>query len=354
MTTTAKDFYEILGVKKDASQEEIKKAYRRLARKYHPDLNPGDKTSEQKFKEINEAYQVLSDPKKRADYNQFGTASFEAGAGFEGFRPSDFGFNFGEGAEDIFSDLFRGFRQRDIPLRGHDLETHLEISLEDAYKGITKPITLTREVPCKSCAGTGAEASQTCSTCKGAGASQQKRGFFTMSQTCHTCRGAGRVITKVCSVCKGNGVAVITDTIKVKIPPGADTGSRVKLKGMGGAGIKGGPAGDLHIKLTVKQHPVFKREGDNIFVEAPVNISEATLGAKISVPTLDGSVSMTLPPGTDSGKKFKLKGKGIPNTRTGLKGDEFVIIKIIVPKKVTAKTKEALEEVEKAYKEERR
>ncbi len=171
-----------------------------------------------------------------------------------------------------------------------------------------------------------------------------------MSQACHTCRGTGKVITKVCSACKGNGAAVITDTIKVKIPPGADTGSRVKLRGIGGAGIKGGPAGDLYIKLTVKQHPVFKREGDNIFVEVPVNISEATLGAKISVPTLDGSVTMTLPPGTDSGKKFKLKSKGIPNTRTGFKGDEFVIIKIIVPKKVTAKTKEALEEVEKAYK----
>src|SRR4030067_1470408 len=197
MATTAKDYYEILGVKRDASQDEIKRAYRKLARKYHPDLNPGDKTAEQKFKEINEAYEVLSDSTKRADYDQFGKTSFEAGPGFEGFRPSDFGFDFGGGAEDVFSDLFRGFRQKDIPLRGHDLETSLEISLEDAYKGGTKPITLTREVPCKSCAGTGAEASQTCSPCKGAGASQQKRGFFTMSQTCHTCRGTGRVITKV-------------------------------------------------------------------------------------------------------------------------------------------------------------
>jgi len=357
MTTTAKDYYEILGVKRDASQEEIKRTFRRLARKYHPDLNPGDKTAEQRFKDINEAYEVLGDPKRRNEYDQFGKTPFEAGTGFEGFAPFDFGFDFGGGAEDIFSDLFRGFTRADtarfreeVPLRGHDIATSLEITLEEAYKGVTKPITLTREVTCKACAGTGAESSQPCSTCKGTGAIQQKRGFFRLSQPCPSCKGRKKIITKTCKECRGSGSNVITETIKVRIPPGADTGSTVKLKGRGGAGVRGGPSGNLYIELTVKPHPVFKRERDDIYVEVPVTVGEATLGGKIRVPTLDGTVTMSLPPGVDSGRKFKLKGKGIPNTRTGVKGDEFVVIKIVVPKTVTPKTKEAIKEVEKAYK----
>jgi molecular chaperone DnaJ len=348
MATTTQDYYEILGVKKDASTEEIKRAYRRLARKYHPDLNPGDRTAEKKFKEINEAYEILSDPKKRAEYDQFGKAAFEGTQGFEGFRTHDFGFGFGT-AEDIFSDLFGHFGREEVSLRGVDLSTHLDISLEEAYKGVTKPITISREIPCKNCAGTGAEASQVCSHCKGTGTIKQSRGLFRLSQPCPACKGRGRIITKVCKVCRGQGSTMVTETIKVKIPPGADTGSRVKIKGMGGAGVKGGPPGDLYIELTVKPHPVFKREGNNIYVEVPVTVVDATLGAKIKVPTLDGPVTMTLPPGTDSGKKFRLKGKGIPNKRTGIAGDEFVVIKIIVPKNVTAKTKEALQELGKAY-----
>jgi molecular chaperone DnaJ len=348
MVTATKDYYEILGVKKDASQDEIKRAYRRLARKYHPDLNPGDKTAEQKFKEINEAYEVLGNSKKRAEYDQFGTVPPFEGTGFEGFRPFDFGFG---GAEDIFSDLFRGFRyEEEIPLKGVDLETGLEITLEEAYRGVTKPITLTREVTCKACGGSGAEALQTCHNCKGTGSLQQKKGLFRLSQTCPSCKGRGKTATKICKACRGSGSTVITETIKVKIPPGANTGSRVKLKGMGGTGIRGGPSGNLYIEIKVKPHSVFKRDGDDIYVEVPVTVGEAILGSKISVPAIDGTVTMTLPPGTDSGKKFKLKGKGVPNTRTGVKGDEFVIIKIVVPKTVTAKTKEALQEVEKAYK----
>jgi len=350
MSTTTQDYYETIGVKKDASIDEIKKAYRRLARKYHPDLNPGDKGSEKKFKEINEAYEVLSDSKKRADYDQFGKTEFETGQGFEGFRArgSDFGFG---GAEDIFSDLFRNFRHEDVPLKGADLVTSLDISLEEAYKGATKSFSLTKEVLCKTCAGSGAESSQICSRCNGVGSLKQSRGLFRMSQPCPTCKGSGKVITRACKACKGKGVGVAAETIKVKIPPGAETGSRIKLKGMGGAGVRGGPPGDLHIALTVKHHPLFKREGNDIYAEVPVTFVEAVIGGKIQVPTLDGTVTMTLPSGTDSGKKFRLKGKGIPNRKTGARGDEFAVIKIIVPKTVNAKTKEALDEIEKAYKE---
>jgi molecular chaperone DnaJ len=355
MAATTRDYYDILGVKKGASQEEVKKAFRRLARKHHPDLNPGDKGAEKRFKELNEAYEVLGDEKKRASYDQFGKTPFETGAGFEGFRTHDSGFDFG-GAEDVFSNLFRGFGgaesarfQEGMPMQGHDLETRLDISLEEAYTGVTKPISLTREVPCKTCGGTGAASSQTCASCKGTGAIQQKRGFFRMSQPCPACKGRGTVIQKICTACRGNGSTVVTETVRVKIPPGTDMGSRVKLKGMGGAGTMGGPPGNLYIKLTVLPHPVFKRDGDDIYVEAPITVGEAILGGKISVPTLDGNVSMKLPPGTDSGKKFKLKGKGIPNVKTRVKGDQFVVIKIVVPKTVTEKTKEAVQEIEGAY-----
>lgn len=348
MSTSTKDYYDVLGVKRDASTDEIKKAYRKLARKFHPDLNPGDKAAEKKFKEINEAYEVLSDAKKRSEYDQFGKTPFE-GAGFEGFRTPGFDFGFG-GAGDIFSDLFGGFGHEEVSLKGADLSTHLDISLEEAYSGVTKTITATREVSCKGCGGTGAEAYQSCSSCKGTGSIQQSRGVFRLSQPCPACKGRGKMITKACKACRGNGSTVATETIKVKIPPGADTGSRVRLKGMGGAGVKGGHPGDLYIELSVRPHPLFKRDGNNIFVEVPVTVVEAVLGGKIKVPTLGSPVTMTLPSGTDSGKKFRLKGKGIPNKRTGVSGDEFAVIKIVVPKKVTNKTKDALQEIEKAYK----
>lgn len=348
MPTTTQDYYETLGVKRDAAADEIKKAYRRLARKYHPDLNPGDSTAEKKFKELNEAYEVLSDKKKRSEYDQFGKATFEGGQGFEGFSSQDFGYGAG-GAEDIFSNLFHNFRQEEVPHRGADLVTSFAISLEEAYKGVTKPITLTREISCKRCGGSGAETSHTCSQCKGSGSVRQSRGVFSLSQPCPSCRGRGKVVSKACPVCRGGGSTSVNETIKVKIPPGADTGSRVKLRGMGSPGVMGGPAGDLYIELEVRAHPTFKRDGNNIYVDVPVTIIEATLGGKIRVPTLDGTVTMTLPPGTDSGKKFKLKGKGIPHRKSGVRGDEFAVINIVVPKKVSNKTKEALEEIARAY-----
>ncbi|MBI5741129.1 MAG: molecular chaperone DnaJ [Nitrospirae bacterium] len=349
MTATTQDYYDVLGVKKDASQEDIKKTYRKLARKFHPDLNPGDKGAEKKFKEINEAYEILSDAKKRAEYDQFGKAAAEGGPhGFEGFRSPGFDFGYG-GAEDIFADLFRGFRHEDIPENGPDLVTSLDISLEDAYKGLSRPVTLTRDAACKTCSGTGAEDFKTCSQCKGAGTLKQSRGAFRVSQACPTCNGSGRTATRVCGACGGKGSRKVTETIKIKIPPGAETGSRIKLKGMGGAGARGRRPGDLYIELTVEPHPLFKREGNDLYTEVPVTFPDAVLGGKIQVPTLEGAVTMTLPPGTDSGKKFRLKGKGIPDRKTGTKGDEYAVIKIVVPKTLSAKAREALHELEKAY-----
>lgn len=354
MAAASRDFYEVLGLDKGASQAEIKRSFRKLARKYHPDLNPGDKAAEKKFKELNEAYEVLSDPKKRGDYDRFGQVPPGAGEGFQGYG-APHGFEFGDTA-DIFSHIFGGFGgsetagfREEASFRGHDLETKLEISLEEAFSGVTRPITLTREAPCKTCGGTGAQSTQACSTCSGKGVLHQKRGFFSMNQPCPVCRGTGSMTKKACGVCRGNGSTVATETLKVKIPPGAYTGSRIKLKGMGGAGSRGGTAGNLYIELTVRSHPVFKREGNNIYVEAPVTIGEAIIGGKLSVPTLEGNVSMTLPPGTDSGRKFRLKGKGMPDMKTGVRGDGYVLIKIIVPKTVTKKTREAVQEVEKAY-----
>ncbi len=348
MSTDTRDYYEILGINKKASADEIKKAYRRLARKYHPDLNPGDAAAEKKFKEINGAYEILSDPKKKQEYDQFGETPFEGAQGFEGFSSHGFDFR-ADGAEDIFSNLFGNFRQQEVRLRGADLSTRLDITLEEAFHGVTKPIKLTRTITCKSCGGSGAESSRICSKCHGVGSIKQSRGVFRLSQPCPSCNGAGKIISKKCSACGGSGSGVSSSTIKVRIPPGADTGSKVKLRGMGSAGTMGGPAGDLYIELRVKPHTTFRREGNNIYVDVPVTIIEATLGGKIKVPTLDGTVTMTLPPGTDSGKKFKLKGKGIPNRKTGARGDEFAVINIVVPKKVTKKTKEALEEIGKAY-----
>jgi len=350
METTTKDYYEILGVKKDASQDDIKRAYRRLARKYHPDVNPGDKEAERRFKEINEAYEVLGDPKKRAEYDQFGRTPFGA-EGFEGFRAHDFGFDFGtKGFEDIFSDFLGGLRGREArPTRGADLKTSLDITLEEAYRGVVKPITITREVSCPDCGGSGADSVEVCSHCKGSGLVTQGRGFFNISQTCPSCRGRGSIARRACRHCSGAGTMTRTETLKVKIPPGADTGSRLRLRGKGGAGMNGGPSGDLYIDIKVLPHPVFRREGKDIYVEVPVRINDAVLGGRVRVPTLDGDVTMKLPPGTDSGKRFRLKGRGIPDPKTGSRGDEFAVVKIIVPKKVTPELKKALREVEEAY-----
>jgi molecular chaperone DnaJ len=353
MAADVKDFYKTLGVNKDASQDEIKKAFRKLARKYHPDLNPGDKSSEQKFKEANEAYEVLSNAKKRAEYDQFGSSPSGAGGqGFEGFRTYDYRDFDAGGFGDIFGDLFgAGGKPGLSQAKGPDMIMHLTLSLEEAFNGVTKPITFNHEVTCKTCNGQGAESSRICDVCKGAGTVATSRGFFKMAQPCTACGGTGRRVTKVCAVCGGRGAIMQTETLKVKIPRGADTGSRVRLKGMGGAGAGGGPPGDLFIEITIRPHRVFKRKGDDISLDLPVTFGEAVLGAKIEVPTIDGIAAMTLPPGTQGGQRLKLSGKGFPSTKTGARGNQYIDIKIIVPKDIDGKAKDVIAEVDALYRE---
>jgi len=350
MARGVKDYYEVLGVSRGASQEDIKKAFRRLARKYHPDLNPGDKVAEQKFKELNEAYEILGDPKKRAEYDQFGRSPFEGGPGFEGFRTYDFGDIFDFGFGDIFSDVFgRRARPETAYAKGPDMIMGLELSLEEAFSGVTKTITFNREVTCRTCNGSGAESSEVCGACKGTGSITTSRGFFRMSQTCPNCGGTGRKVKKFCRSCGGKGNMLQTETVKAKIPSGVDTGSRVRLRGMGGAGLGGGPSGDLHIEITVRPHSIFKRRGDDLCLDLPVTFGEAALGAKIEVPTIDGMTRMTLPPGTQGGQRFKLSGRGFPSAKTGVRGNQYVDIKIVVPKNVSNKAKETIKEMESLY-----
>jgi molecular chaperone DnaJ len=353
MPPQVKDYYDILGVDRKASQDEIKKAYRKLARKYHPDLNPGDKSAEQKFKELNEAYEVLGDEKKRAEYDQYGRSPFDGGGpGFDyrTYTSSD-RFDFG-GFGDIFSDLFgAGGRTAAAASKGSDLVMGLELSLEEAFTGVTKAISFAREMQCKDCGGLGAETYQQCDRCRGTGKVHTSKGFFKMSEYCDACGGSGRKITKACRSCAGRGRIIRPESIKVKIPAGADTGSRVRIRGMGGPGQGGGPPGDLQIEITVREHPVFKRLGDKIYVEVPVTFGEAALGAKIEVPTLDGTSAMTLPAGTQGGQKFKLTGKGFPSAKTGKRGDQYVTIKVAVPKNITDRAKAAIQEIETLYRE---
>lgn len=352
MAPAVKDYYETLGVSKGATQDEIKKAFRRLARKHHPDLNAGNKSSEQKFKELNEAYSVLGDEKKRAEYDQSGKSPFEAGGHWsEGARP-DYSDIFAHGGfGDIFSDFTgMGGHREAYQQRGVDMLVGIELSLQEAFTGVTRPITITREVPCKSCNGTGAESSETCDKCRGTGRLQASKGFFKMSQACPSCRGAGKKVTRTCKGCNSRGVILQTETIKAKIPAGVDTGSVVKLKGMGGAGEGGGPAGDLRIEVTVKHDPSFTRKENDLYIDIPITFGEAALGAKIEVPTIDGIAVMTIPPGTQGAQKFKLTGKGFPSPKTGAKGNQYVVVNIAVPKNISDKAKDSIKEIESLYK----
>ncbi|MFH1175309.1 MAG: molecular chaperone DnaJ [bacterium] len=368
----AKNYYDILGVSRSASDEEIKKAYRKLAHQYHPDKQGGD---EAKFKEINEAYQTLSDKAKRQQYDQFGQTFNGAGAGgfsgqnggwdFSGFQrgfgggTDKGGFNFSGfkvNLEDIFDDFFegqaggRGAREKSRP-KGEDIAVDMEITFEEMVFGVEKEIKLYKAVKCAACGGSGAEAGSSlvkCAACGGAGQKQETRktflGSFTQVRVCPTCKGTGKIPEKKCRKCGGDGRIKDYETIKVEIPAGIEDGQALVLRGKGGAGEMGGAQGDLYIKIRLKPHPHFKREGANIFYTLFINFSEAALGGKVDVPTVEGEVEMKIPAGTQSGEIFRLRGRGIPSR--GSRGDQFVEIKVATPKRLSRKAKKLLEELE--------
>jgi len=370
------DYYQVLGVKRDAKPEEIKKAYRRLARKYHPDVNPGDKSAEERFKLITEAHDVLSDVKKRGVYDRFGQYSDNladaaargatGGAGGAGAGRGPAGFDFegfdwgtassttgsgGSSFRDIFADLFGGGGAkhereppRPQPVRGADIEMPLALSFEEAITGMTTNITVNRSEQCPRCNGAGDTGGPVvvCTTCKGSGQVQRAGGRLRFAQECPDCGGTGKR-RQPCSVCKGAGVVPKTETVKVRIPAGVDTGSRVRVPGKGEGGRMGAPAGDLFIITNVGRHKYFTRKGDNIYVTVPVTVPEAALGARIEVPTVEGKAQLRIPPGTQSGQKFRLRERGAPSLRNAqARGDQFVEVQIILPQVISEETKELL------------
>lgn len=345
-----KDYYEVLGVNKDASDDEIKKAYRKLAMKHHPDRNPDNPKAEEHFKEAKEAYETLSDGQKRAAYDQYGHAAFEAG-GMGGGSPFGAGgaggFDFG----DIFGDIFGGSRGggRNSAHRGSDLRYNLEISLEEAARGAQKQIRIPTMEDCTTCKGTGAKpgtSATTCQTCAGHGQVRMQQGFFSIQQTCPRCHGSGKQISSPCTSCHGAGKVKQHKTLEIKIPAGIDTGMRLRHSGHGEAGSNGAPSGDLYVEIHIRPHNVFQREGDDLHCEMPISFSTAALGGEIEIPTLDGKASIKIPPETQSGKIFRLRGKGIKGMRTNSHGDLNCHVVVETPSNLTDRQKELLREFE--------
>ncbi len=370
---TRKDYYAALNVERDAKPEQIRKAYRRLARKFHPDFNPGNKQAEEKFKEIQEAYEILSDEKKRKTYDQYGFYSDHIPEGgpapgarsdagpqvdFSGFDFSNYapdeerGGGFGTNLKDLFSQFFsHGGAQAaeaEGPERGGDLEHRMRLGFWDAIRGTQVRFTATRKEACSTCRGTGVQKGKTqvCSECGGTGKVTRQAGAMRFSGPCPRCGGTGRERTP-CPVCNGVGYFARPETFDVRIPPGVDTGSRVRVAGKGNAGFDGGPAGDLYIITEVEPHPVFERKGDNFYVKVPVTMTEAALGAKVDVPTIDGVTTIRIPPGTQSGQKLRLRQKGAPSLRANARGDQFVEVQIATPKIADERSKAILRELEK-------
>lgn len=354
----ADDFYSVLGVSKGASEDELKKAYRKLAMQYHPDRNQGNAEAEKKFKAINEAYDVLKDPQKRAAYDRFGHDAFSQGGG-----GGPGGFEYSGSFSDIFEDLFSEFTgrrggggreqaQQSSAARGSDLRYNLDITLEEAYRGKQQTIKVTTSGACESCDGAGAEKGskpENCGVCNGRGVVRAQQGFFTVERTCGNCQGTGKVIKNPCKTCAGSGRVRKEKTLSVTVPSGVEEGTRIRLAGEGEAGFRGGPAGDLYIFLSIKPHKIFRRDGANIFCHAPIPFTTATMGGHIEVPTIDGGrVKVTIPEGTQSGHQFRLKGKGMSVLRSQAKGDMYLEVAVETPVNLSKKQKDLLKEFEGA------
>ena len=350
-----RDYYEVLGVARDAGEDDLKKTYRKLAMQWHPDRNQGNAEAEAKFKELNEAYDVLKDAEKRAAYDRFGHAAFEQGGlGGGGGGGGPFG---GGGFEDIFEEMFGRFGgggrgQRAAAGRGADLRTQVEVSLEEAFAGAKKNIRFATSVSCEACKGTGAEGgaasgAQTCGTCQGSGKVRAQQGFFLVERTCPTCGGQGRIIKNPCKSCRGAGRVQRERSLNVSVPAGVDDGTRIRLTGEGEAGQRGAPAGDLYVDIAVRPHPIFQRDGGNILVRVPLRMTQAALGGHVEVPSIDGGRSkVTIPAGTQTGDQFRLRGKGFSVLRSAARGDMYVQVMVETPQNLSPKQRELLEQFE--------